>query len=183
MLLVRRPLHVRRRSAQYRVVLNQHAVVNQRDARGRRDLARRVDVRAMKDDVVRLPFAGRTHRVHERRILAVDRARVAFGATSIAPSTSVHRAGLLALSADVQPASDLPSNSTTASDGGGPEGRQGPGSTTSGCGRSIECCGHCVDTCASSDITPPANSATARERTIRYMLLDMLLVVQRIHVR
>src|SRR5678815_4202569 len=73
MLLVRRPLLVRRRPGQHDVVLNEDAVVQDGEPRRTRDLARRIESRPMEDDVVRLPLAGRATRVHERRELPVDR--------------------------------------------------------------------------------------------------------------
>src|SRR5881396_1227142 len=62
-------------------------------------------------------------------------------ATSTYPSRTTHFAG--ESSCDRHCERSLPSNSTMASDGGGSGGRSGPGSTTGGRGRSIECTGHC----------------------------------------
>src|SRR5215831_18251040 len=96
-------------------------------------------------------------------------------ATSIAPSTIFHFAGPCVLSDDRHLASDFPSNRTMASDGGGADSKA-PGFTTGGLGRSIECCGHCCDTCAPADVDAISNSATAA----RVMVLR--LVAQRVDV-
>jgi len=76
---VRRPTLVRRRAREHHVILHQHAVVEDRHARRTRHLASGIETRAMKDDVVRLPFARRTARVHERRVLAENRGRLTIG--------------------------------------------------------------------------------------------------------
>src|SRR5512143_3075881 len=99
--------------------------------------------------------------------------------TSMCPSATSQRAGRFALSADRQAWSDLPSNNTIASEGGGAEALNGPGSTTGGCGRSIECCGHLVDTCAPADIAIIESRTAARVGTGD----RALLVAQRGDVR
>ena len=63
------------------------------------------------------------------------------GATSIAPSTIVHGAGLSVVSASRQASRDAPPNSTIASDGA-PALAIAPGVTTVGLGRIRECWGH-----------------------------------------
>src|SRR5688572_15113567 len=65
--------------------------------------------------------------------------------TSIYPSATFQRAAEPRLSVLRQLSSDRPSNSTTASDGGGTGGPAGPGVTTGGCGRSSECMGNPPD--------------------------------------
>src|SRR4051812_28276521 len=72
-----------RGAGQNGVVLYENTVVHDRHARGRRDPARGVESRAMKDDVVGLPLAGRPARVHERRVLPVDRRGVAVSVRDI----------------------------------------------------------------------------------------------------
>ena len=54
------------------VVLNQHAVVQNRESRGADDFPCRVKSRTMENNVVALPLAGRSARIYQGRILAVD---------------------------------------------------------------------------------------------------------------
>jgi len=53
--------------------------VQDREPRRTRDLARRIEPRAVEDDVVCLPLAGRATGVHQRWKLSVDRRRLAVG--------------------------------------------------------------------------------------------------------
>src|SRR3954470_21004842 len=70
---------MRRGTRQHGVVLHEDTVVHDRHARGGGNLSRGVEPWPVKDDVVGLPLAGRPARVHEWRILAVDRRGVAVG--------------------------------------------------------------------------------------------------------
>src|SRR6058998_415940 len=84
-------------------------------------------------------------------------------ATSTYPSRTTHFAG--ESSCDRHCERSLPSNSTMASDGGGSGGRSGPGSTTGGRGRSIECTGHCWAVIVAGSIHPSASSAECGMRS------------------
>ena len=64
------------RAEDFAVVLHEHAVVEDRDIRGRKELAVFREFRRVEDDVIRLSFALRAADVHERRILAVDGSRL-----------------------------------------------------------------------------------------------------------
>src|SRR3989442_11540696 len=70
--LIRRTLHMRRRPHDLHVVLNQHAVLNNRDRSRSKELAGRIEARPVEHDVVRLPAAWRPAGVHERRGLAAN---------------------------------------------------------------------------------------------------------------
>src|SRR5215467_7946308 len=98
------------------------------------------------------------------------------GATSMAPSTIFHFAGPCVVSDDRHLASDFPSKRTIASEGGGACSKA-PGFTTGGLGRSIECCGHCCDTCAPADTDATTNNATTAR------IIALRLVAQRVDVR
>src|SRR6185437_4040283 len=76
MRLVRRTLAERRRSSEHDVVLHQHAIVEYRHTRRARHTAAAGEARTMKDNVIRLPFAGLATGVHQRRILAEERCRL-----------------------------------------------------------------------------------------------------------
>src|SRR5438309_3091244 len=77
--LVRRTRAVSRGAGKFDVVLHQHAIVKNGFARGPHQLSRRIKTRAVKNDVVSLPLARRTRRVHQRGILAIDRRGLAVG--------------------------------------------------------------------------------------------------------
>src|SRR5207245_11245638 len=66
-------LHVRGGAHDADVVLDQHAVVEHGDVRRAREFARRVETRAMEDDVVALPLARPAAGVDAWRVLPVER--------------------------------------------------------------------------------------------------------------
>jgi hypothetical protein len=55
------------------VILNQHAVMKQRDCRTPGKLATWIEARAMKNNIVGLPFPGLPRGIHQRRILPINR--------------------------------------------------------------------------------------------------------------
>ena len=71
--LIRGALHVRSGAHDADAVLDQHAVVQHGDVSRACEFARRVEARAMEDDVVGLPLARPTAGVDEWRVLSVDR--------------------------------------------------------------------------------------------------------------
>src|SRR5690606_7881323 len=81
---------VRRRTAVFggagddRVVLDQNAVVQHGDARGRKQSSAFGEARRLPDDVIDLPLARRARGVHQRDRLLVDRGRLAIGIGGVA---------------------------------------------------------------------------------------------------
>src|SRR6266704_1745975 len=61
---VRRPFAVSRRAAQFHVVLHEDAVMKHGDAGGAQQLSILIEARAVKNDIVDLPLAGRARSVH-----------------------------------------------------------------------------------------------------------------------
>ena len=68
---------MRCRARERHVILHQHAIVDHAHARRMRESSRCIEARPVKDDVVALPLARRSTRIHQRRVLAVDRRRLA----------------------------------------------------------------------------------------------------------
>src|SRR5687768_11443610 len=75
------------------------------------------------------------------------------------PSCTRQRAGTFGLSAERHSLSDRPSKSTIASDGGGTDAVNGPGSTTRGCGREVEWIGQVMLDWPSADRATAAIAA------------------------
>ena len=72
-----RRLVVRRDAHHLDVILREHAVVEDGEIRALEQLAVAVEHRGVEHDVVGLPLARLAARVHERRVLLVDRRRLA----------------------------------------------------------------------------------------------------------
>ena len=66
---------VRARADKFHVILHKNVVEKDGHARRLSDVAFIVHARRPEDDVVDLPFTRRARRVHDRRILAIKRAR------------------------------------------------------------------------------------------------------------
>jgi len=63
---------MRCRPREFDVVLHENAVMKHRDTSGAQELPILIEARAVKNDIVALPLAGRARGVNERGILAVN---------------------------------------------------------------------------------------------------------------
>ena len=72
------------RAENFFVVLNEYAVMKDRQARGLEQIAGIVKARTAERGVERLPLPGRARGVKERRVLAIDRSGLSVG-VSIGP--------------------------------------------------------------------------------------------------
>ena len=83
MRLVGRALHVVGWSGQFGVVLHKHAILQNSDVSGMKQLAVGSEARSVEDDVVSLPFAGAQAGIHQWRCLRVNGTGLAIGVSLV----------------------------------------------------------------------------------------------------